>query len=76
MKKKTDEGRFEYDGIFFERNFIDKKFCGKGKYYFVESGKFMMVNFLNNQMYGTGVILCQNEKRYEGEFKFSKMDGN
>jgi hypothetical protein len=27
-------------------------------------------------MHGTGVILWQDETRYEGKFKFCKMDGN
>ena len=55
--KKTGHGRFEFEGGYYEGDFKDGKFDGKGVYYFSDSGKIYEGDFKENNMDGTGVMV-------------------
>lgn len=46
--KKTGWARYEQDGNVYEGDFVDGKFHGKGKYYFVDTGKTYEGEFVDN----------------------------
>lgn len=68
-------GRFDFEGSYYEGEFLDGKFEGKGKYYFADSGKVYEGEFRDNSMNGVGVMVWPDQSRYEGEFQNGKMHG-
>lgn len=60
----------------YEGDFVDGQFHGKGKYYFVESGKTYEGDFVNNEMNGKGKMTWPDQSRYEGDFVQGKAHGN
>lgn len=60
----------------YEGDFVDGKFKGKGKYYFVDSGKTYEGDFHNNQMNGKGKMTWPDQSSFEGTFKNGKAHGN
>ena len=50
-------GRFEFEGGYYEGEFLDGQFNGYGKYYFADSGKLYEGEFKNNNMDGKGVMI-------------------
>lgn len=53
---KSGQGRFEFEGGFYEGDFVDGKFHGNGKYFFADTGKLYEGEFQDNNMYGKGVM--------------------
>ena len=64
-----DQGRFEFDGGYYDGDFIDGKFQGVGKYYFADTGKMYEGDFVDNNMEGKGIMSWPDGNKYEGEFK-------
>jgi hypothetical protein len=55
---------------------LDGEFNGKGKYYFVDTGKTYEGQFEDNEMHGKGKMTWPDQSRYEGDFKNGKAAGH
>lgn len=87
--KKNGRGRYEWqDGSFYEGEFVDSMFQGKGKklwlvkllnvlglYYFAESEKTYEGQFAQNVFEGLGKLQFKDGRCYEGNFRGGKKHG-
>lgn len=48
--KKTGTGRFEFEGSYYEGDFVEGQFHGNGKYYFADTGKIYKGEFVDNNI--------------------------
>lgn len=63
------------DGSYYEGDFVDGLFHGKGTYYFKESEKTYTGDFVEGRIEGEGEAKWADGREYSGHFKNGKEEG-
>ena len=76
--KKNGHGRFMWgatDGSYYEGDFVDGLFHGRGTYYFKESEKTYTGGFVEGRIEGDGEQKWADGREFTGHFRNGKEDG-